>query len=124
MLSQTLPYLDDPAMILREILRVSSYAIVSFTNWGYWRCRLELLLTGRIPQAIDLPQQWYETPRWQAFSVTDFALFCQRIGIHIIGQAYLSRGRRIDVRKYKNLLATTAVFMLEMRPATDINVTE
>ena len=48
-LSQTLPFLDDPAMILAEMLRVGERAVVSFPNWGYWRCRLELLLTGRMP---------------------------------------------------------------------------
>src|SRR5690606_18498803 len=42
-LSQTLPYLSGPAMILQEMLRVGDHAIVSFPNWGYWRCRLHLL---------------------------------------------------------------------------------
>ncbi|OUC07012.1 methionine biosynthesis protein [Litorilinea aerophila] len=112
-LSQTLPFLDNPSMILQEMLRVGSHAIVSFPNWGYWRCRLHLLLTGCMPQAPDLPQKWYEVPRWQAFTITDFARFCRQIGIRITTQAYLARGRRIHVRKYKNLLATTAVFILE-----------
>ena len=34
-LSQTLPFLNDPAMILSEMLRVGSRAIVSFPNWGF-----------------------------------------------------------------------------------------
>lgn len=112
-LSQTLPFLDDPEMILREMLRVGVRAVVSFPNWGHWRCRLSLLLTGRIPRAVDLPQAWHEKPRWQAFTVTDFAHFCQRSGIAITGEAYLNRGRRIDIIKVKNLLSTTAVFVLE-----------
>lgn len=111
-LSQTLPYLDDPAMIIREMLRVGRRAVVSFPNWGYWRCRLKLLLTGQMPQAPDLPQPWYEKPRWQAFSVTDFARFCQHADVRIEQQVYLARGRRIRVRKVKNLLSTTAVFVL------------
>ena len=65
-LSQTLPFLDDPAMIVQEMLRVGRTAILSLPNWGHWRCRLELLLTGRIPQAGDLPQSWDAAPRWQA----------------------------------------------------------
>ena len=76
-LSQTLPFLDDPAMILAEMLRVGERAVVSFPNWGHWRCRLELMVTGRIPRAVDLPQAWHEKPRWQAFTVTDFAHFCR-----------------------------------------------
>ena len=50
-LSQTLPFLDDPAMILREILRVGKAAIVSLPNWGYWQCRLSLLFRGTYPQS-------------------------------------------------------------------------
>jgi len=111
-LSQTLPFLDDPTMILNEALRVGKAVIVSLPNWGYWQCRLSLLFRGRIPKATDLPQRWYETPRWQAFTVTDFARFCQQIDISIVRQIYLERGRQIHVRRMKNLRSTTAVFML------------
>jgi methionine biosynthesis protein MetW len=114
-LSQTLPFLNDPAMVLQEMLRVGKRAIISFSNWGHWRCRLELLATGRIPVALDLPQQWYETPRRQPFTVTDFANFCQQIGIEIDEQVYLNRGVRIHTGRFRNLLSTTAVFTLRKR---------
>ena len=114
-LAQTLPFLDDPAMILNEMLRVGTRAIISMPNWGYWRCRLELLLTGRIPQAPDLPQRWHDVPRWQAFTITDFGRYCKEIGIKIDRQVYLANGKLIHVRKYKNLLATTAIFGLHKR---------
>ncbi len=112
-LSQTLPFLDDPAMILEEMLRVGQRAIVSFPNWGYWRCRVELLVTGRVPQAPDLPQPWHEKPRWQALSVTDFGTFCRQSGVRITREAYLARGHRVEVRRFKNLFSTTAVFLLQ-----------
>jgi methionine biosynthesis protein MetW len=112
-LSQTLPYLDDPRMILFEMLRVAGRAVVSFSNWGHWRCRLELLFSGRIPQAPDLPQPWYEKPRWQAFTVTDFAQFCRREEIEIARQAYLSGGRQVEIIRFTNLLSTTGVFVLK-----------
>ncbi len=111
-LSQTLPYLDDPALIVHEMLRVGEQAVISFPNWGYWRCRLELLLSGRIPKAPDLPQRWCDAPRWQAFTVTDFARFCRDSAIAIRRQAYLSSGRPMRVPKFTNLLSTTAVFVL------------
>lgn len=111
-LSQTLPFLDDPAMVLNEMLRVGRTAIVSFSNWGHWRCRLELLFTGRIPVAVDLPQQWHESPRRQLFSVTDFARFCRQIDIRIDRQVYMNHGVRIRTGRFKNLLSTTAVFTL------------
>ena len=111
-LAQTLPFLDSPAMILGEMLRVGRSAIVSFPNWGYWRCRLDLLLTGRIPVAPDLPQQWHESPRRQPFTITDFAQYCGAIGLVIEREVYLARGRRVQPRRIKNLRATTAVFTL------------
>lgn len=111
-LSQTLPFLDSPAMILAEMLRVGNRAVVSFPNWGYWRCRLDLLLTGRIPVAPDLPQQWHESPRRQPFTITDFAKYCTEIGVVIEREVYLAGGQRIHPRRIKNLRATTAVFTL------------
>jgi methionine biosynthesis protein MetW len=112
-LSQTLPYLDDPAMVLREMLRVGRRAIVSFPNWGYWRCRLELLVSGRIPLAPDLPQRWHDKPRWQAFTIADFAGFCRLEGIRLAAQAYLAGGRPMRIPKFTNLFSTTGIFLLE-----------
>jgi methionine biosynthesis protein MetW len=116
-LSQTLSFLDDPQMILAEMLRVGRYAIVSFPNWGHWRSRLTLLLSGRMPKAPDLPQHWYDVPRWQAFTVTDFARLCNRLEIHIREQRYLAGRRPVVLRRFKNLLSTTAVFVLEKEQA-------
>ena len=111
-LSQTLHFLDSPAQILRDMLRVGEYAVVSFPNWGYWRCRMELLLYGRIPKARNVFEDWHETPRWQALTVTDFSNFCRSHGFKIEQQVYLTgRGKRIQTR-YKNLLSATAVFTL------------
>ncbi|MEM7533397.1 MAG: methionine biosynthesis protein MetW [Chloroflexota bacterium] len=117
-LSQTLPYLDDPAMIIQEMLRVGEQAIVSFPNWGYWRCRFDLLLTGRIPVAVDLPQKWHEAPRRQPLTVKDFSAFCDQVNVRISKQVYLSQGQfmpveRLLLQRLKTLLATTAVFVLE-----------
>jgi len=111
-LSQTLPFLDNPEMILREMLRVGEKAIVSFPNWGYWRCRWDLLLTGKIPQAPDLPQSWADTPRWQALTVADFMRFCRTVDISILDEVYMAGGRQAPVGTFKNLLATTAVYVL------------
>ena len=111
-LSQTLPFLDDPATTLREMLRVGNQAIVSFPNWGNWRCRFYLLVTGRIPQAPDLSQPWYDAPRWQALRITDFGRFCRQFNIRITQQVYLAGNRQIHSRRFKNLLATTAIFTL------------
>jgi methionine biosynthesis protein MetW len=112
-LSQTLQYLDDPEMVLGEMLRVGRLAVVSFPNWGYWRCRAKFLATGRMPEAPELPQAWHDIPRWQALTAADFLDFCRRQDIAVRESIYLS-GRQ-SVARLANLRARTAVFALEKR---------
>ena len=111
-LSQTLPFLNNPAMILNEMLRVGQKAVVSFPNWGHWRCRLHFLRTGQIPTVSDIPQGWHDPPRWQAFTITDFVHFCRTLEVTIQADVYLSGQQKIKPESAKNLLATTAVFLL------------
>jgi methionine biosynthesis protein MetW len=112
-LSQTLPFVDNPAHILREMLRVGETAIVSFPNWGYWKCRLDLTFTGRIPLAPHLPQRWDDVPRWQALTIGDFMSFCQRLGVRIWRQAFLVGSMRMRWHRATNLRATTGIFALK-----------
>jgi methionine biosynthesis protein MetW len=113
-LSQTLPYLDDPSFIICEMLRVGHRAIVSFANWGHWRCRLELLLTGRTPIAPGLAQPWYVSPRARALTVRDFIEFCAREKIKIARSFYLGESNRAlrAARLGENLRVSVAIFEL------------
>lgn len=54
-LSQTLQQTSDPVRVIQEMLRVGETAIISFPNFGYWRVRLQLLLTGRMPKTDSCP---------------------------------------------------------------------
>ena len=111
-LSQTIPYLNDPAFITWEMLRVGERAIISIPNWGYWRCRLDLLLTGRMPVVPALPQVWDEAPRVRPLTIRDFEDFCGKHKIHISSQIYLNGSHRLPDRFDKNLRATIAIFEL------------
>jgi methionine biosynthesis protein MetW len=111
-LSQTLPYLNDLTFIFKEMLRVGKRAIVSFPNWGHWRCRLELLLTGRAPVAEDLPQPWYTAPRARLLTIQDFEEFCDQQRIHIASQVFLMGEQEISTSRYRNWRATTAIYEL------------
>jgi len=65
-LSQTLAYLDHPAPVVSEMLRVGRRAVISFENAGYWRTRWRMffgqgvggdLCSGEVrARAITLPQ--------------------------------------------------------------------
>jgi methionine biosynthesis protein MetW len=116
-LSQTIPYLNDPAFVIREMLRVGARAVVSFPNWGHWRCRLGLLFTGRIPAPPDLAQAWDAAPRARPLTLRDFGEFCQREGFAIRQSIYLQGARIIPVRWDPGLRATTAIFVLQLHIA-------
>lgn len=110
-LSQTLPYLDAPRFVLHEMLRVGRQAIVSFTNMGYWRCRLRLLLDGRTMADMMQGKPWYAAPRQHMFTVNDFRDLCLQEGIRITRAIYLDRRGR-PVHLWPNLLAWTGIFLL------------
>jgi methionine biosynthesis protein MetW len=111
-LSYGLPYLNDPAFIVSNMLRVGKRAVVSFPNWGHWRCRVSLLLTGRMPPAPGDPQAWDEAPRARGLTITDFKSFCAAHNVRIATATFLQGVRRVPDRFDTNLRAIWAVFEL------------
>lgn len=112
-LSQTLPFLNDLTFIFKEMLRVGKRAIVSFPNWGHWRCRLELLWTGRAPVAQDLPQPWHTAPRARLLTIRDFERFCDQNRIQITSQVFLKGDQMIKTHRDRSWRATTAIYELK-----------
>jgi methionine biosynthesis protein MetW len=111
-LSYGLPYLNDPEFIVGNMLRVGQRAIVSFPNWGHWRCRVNLLLTGRMPAAPGDPQPWDEAPRARGLTIADFKSFCAAHNVRITTATFLQGARGVPDRFDANLRATWAVFEL------------
>ena len=66
-----------------ELLRIGERAIVSFPNFGHWRVRLSLLLTGRMPVTKNLAYAWYDTPNIHFCTIRDFVELCDEIGAKI-----------------------------------------
>jgi len=112
-LSYTIPYLNDPAFIITGMLRVGRRAIVSFPNWGHWRCRLSLLLTGRMPGAPGDPQPWDASPRARPLTIGDFTNLCAQHQFRIASHTYLQGPHRVPARFDTNLRATMAIFELK-----------
>jgi methionine biosynthesis protein MetW len=94
------------------MLRVGRRALVSFANWGHWRCRLGLLLGGRSPLAPGLPQAWYASPRARPLTVRDFIEFCARENITIARSIYLGESNRAlrAARLGENIRVAVAIF--------------
>ncbi|MGD9954020.1 MAG: methionine biosynthesis protein MetW [Burkholderiales bacterium] len=106
-LSETLQTIHRIELLMREMLRVGTEAIVSFPNFGYWRDRLQVL-AGRMPVSEELPHQWYDTPNVHLCTLADFEDLCARLGARIRERAVLHRGR--PVRVLPNLFGSIAVY--------------
>jgi methionine biosynthesis protein MetW len=71
-LSQTLQATRQPRQVLESLTRIARHAIVSVPNFGYWRVRLGLLATGRMPNSSLLAHHWYDTPNIHLCTIRDF----------------------------------------------------
>jgi len=116
-LSQTLQATHRPRHVVEEILRIGGKAIVSFPNFGHWRVRALLGLTGRMPVTRHLPYSWYDTPNIHFCTIRDFVALCRDVDAKIETQIALSRdGSRIPLKAplwFWNLFAQQAVFVLK-----------
>jgi len=115
-LNQTLQVINNPIMIVREMLRVGKYGIVGFPNFGHWLVRAKLLLSGRMPKTSILPFEWYDTPNIHSLSIRDFRDFCQREHIEIVREEYLiccSWMSTQIVRPFANFFALNGMFVIK-----------
>jgi methionine biosynthesis protein MetW len=115
-LSQTLQATHRPRAVLEEMLRIGGKAIVSFPNFGHWRVRTSLGLTGRMPVTRNLPYSWYDTPNIHFCTIRDFLALCGEINAKVETKMALARdGARIPLTAplwFWNLFAQQAVFVL------------
>jgi len=117
-LSQTIQATCNPREVLMQMKRIGRRAVVSLPNFGNWRIRIQLLLTGRMPVTRSLDQKWYDTPNIHLCTVRDFVTLCDELGFHIddavsvIGDSAKRVGRpgMLD-----NLTAETAVLLLSRK---------
>jgi methionine biosynthesis protein MetW len=116
-LSQTLQQALQPRRVVREMLRIGRRAIISFPNFAHWRVRLQLLLRGRMPVTPVLPHMWHDTPNIHLLTIKDFEDLCRQEALDIVDKVYLTPayGRLPGV--LANLLAGTAIFVVQSRRA-------
>jgi methionine biosynthesis protein MetW len=82
-LSQTLQATRRPRVVLEHMLRIGRRAIVSFPNFGHWRVRAQLLLSGRMPKSINSECGWYDTPNIHLCTIRDFVSLAEELGADI-----------------------------------------
>lgn len=112
-LSQTLQATRNPKKVLENLGRIGRRAVVSLPNFGYWRVRVQLLLSGRMPRTWQLGFEWWETPNIHLCTLTDFEDLCSRLGLRIERRVILRRdGRAAERAALPNLLGEQAIYVL------------
>lgn len=113
-MTETLQALESPRTLLKELLRIAERCIVSFPNFGHWRCRFQLLLRGRMPVAEHLPHQWYDTPNIHLCTFRDFDELCRSEGLQVIERSVVDpRYRKVSKKSsLSNMFGTTGFYVL------------
>jgi methionine biosynthesis protein MetW len=109
-LSQTLQETRHPREVLREMVRVGRRVIVAFPNFGHWRVRAAMLLSGRAPRTKLFPYEWYDSPNIHFLTVQDFEELAAAEGLLVERRYFLAGHRKIVAMP--NLMAETAVFLV------------
>jgi methionine biosynthesis protein MetW len=111
-MTQTLQAVRFPHLVLDEMLRVGRECIITFPNFGNWRCRVHLTRRGRMPVSKFMPYTWYDTPNIHFCTIFDFEALCAEKNIHIINRIVVDERSHSTplVRLLPNLLGATAIY--------------
>jgi len=112
-LSMTLQVVQNPELLIREMLRAGKKCIVSFPNFGHWAVRAKMLLLGRAPVTRHLPYAWYDTPNLRVLSLKDFRAFCEAQNARI--EKEIALGRHGMARFWPSMFAEEAVYVISTK---------
>ena len=118
-LGKTLQATRNPHRVLEELVRIGRHAAVSFVNFGHWRIRCRLLLSGRMPVTAGRECRWYDSPDIHLCTMLDFAELCRSLGLVIETALAVNGGARVHnirtVGHIANLRGEQAIFLLRRR---------
>ena len=113
-MTETLQSVKAPDRMLEEMLRIGEQCIVTFPNFGYWRCRLYLATRGRMPVVKHLPHTWFDTPNIHLCTFHDFERLCYDKGLDIIERFVVDAAHvnRPLINRFPNFFGTIAFYRL------------
>ncbi|MGK0442605.1 MAG: methionine biosynthesis protein MetW [Pseudohongiellaceae bacterium] len=112
-MTQALQTLRNPHLVLEEMLRIGKECIVTFPNFGHWRCRFHLGMLGHMPVSKFMPFTWYNTPNIHFCTIKDFDSLCREKNIKVKHRVVVSSSEDTDTFLTKldpNLFGQTAVY--------------
>ena len=113
-MTQSLQALRYPDKVLAEMLRVGKTCIITFPNFGHWRCRWYLTTKGRMPVSDFLPYTWYNTPNIHFCTFEDFERLCHAQGARVEERLAVDRDHRhgLASRIWPNLLGEIGIYRI------------
>ena len=113
-MTQSLQALKYPDKVLAEMLRVGKTCIITFPNFGHWRCRWYLTTKGRMPVSDFLPYTWYNTPNIHFCTFEDFERLCHAQGARVEERLAVDRDHRhgLASRIWPNLLGEIGIYRI------------
>ena len=111
---QALQVMHFPHLVLDEMLRVGRECIITFPNFGHWRCRMYLATRGRMPVSRLLPFSWYDTPNIHFCTVRDFEALCLQRHYTVLDREIFNQSRQYNLlnRLWPNLMGEMAIYRL------------
>jgi methionine biosynthesis protein MetW len=111
-MTQTLQAVRFPHLVLDEMLRIGRECIITFPNFGNWRCRVQIALRGRMPVSRFMPYTWYDTPNIHFCTVIDFEALCRQKNIRVLDRVIVDgeNRRSMFTRLAPNLCGMTAIY--------------
>ena len=113
-MTETLQSVRAPDHLLKEMLRIGDECIVTFPNFGHWRCRAQLALRGKMPMAKHIPHAWFNTPNIHLCTFKDFEALCSALHLRIIQRLVVDHQyrERPFIAQLPNLLGPIAFYRL------------
>jgi methionine biosynthesis protein MetW len=113
----TLQMVMYPEVLLREMIRVSKYQIISFPNFAFYKNRLDMIIHGRMPRPMLFGYRWNSTGHIHQFSSVDFHGILREIGnVRIINSYHANSQnplKKILRRTFPNLFEFIPIYLLE-----------
>ena len=111
-MTQALQAVQYPDRLLEEMLRIGRQCIITFPNFGHWRCRWDLLHKGQMPVSEFLPYTWYNTPNIHFCTFLDFEALCHQRHVQVLDRLAVDRLHRHNLasRIWPNLFGEIGIY--------------
>ena len=116
-MTETLQAVKAPDRMLDDMLRIAAECVVTFPNFGHWRCRAYLATQGMMPVSEHLPHSWYDTPNIHLCTFRDFERMCRDKALPIIERFVVDQNHlsRPLANRFPNVFGHIAFYRLGRR---------